>query len=181
MAGSKMMKLRVGNVISQDSLNYFQQPLAALPKAFGFEAKVVEGTFCHDWNKPKYFDYIGPVPPSSDSPYMKLMKESEATKLKQWHKHLTDIKYYFLRSRRANKMMSSRCRGVKTPGARIPLALQRHRWIRSDHSMLYTSRHRMEVCRVNHLKDSKVGITPIAGYAQRMTCRHLVGHDRKDW
>ena len=56
MTGSRILKLDVGNVRFIDTLSLFQQPLASLPKAFGFQDVVVKGYFPHKFNKPNNYD-----------------------------------------------------------------------------------------------------------------------------
>jgi len=62
MNGNKVLKASVGNVKFLDSLLMFQQPLSALPKAFGFENIVKKGFFPHTFHNRDNFDYIGEIP-----------------------------------------------------------------------------------------------------------------------
>ena len=60
--GRKIMKIQIGKYLRiYDTLLFFQQPLSALPKAFGFEAS--KGDFPHHFNKRENENYIGPMPP----------------------------------------------------------------------------------------------------------------------
>ena len=63
MSGNKIMKASTANVRFLDSLLMFQQPLAALPKAFGFENIVTKGFFPHMFHKDdSSLEYVGPLP-----------------------------------------------------------------------------------------------------------------------
>jgi hypothetical protein len=62
MNGNKVLKATVGNIKFLDSLLMFQQPLAVLPKAFGFDNIVKKGFFPHGFHKKENFDYTGPIP-----------------------------------------------------------------------------------------------------------------------
>jgi hypothetical protein len=53
---------KVGNVKFLDSLLMFQQPLAVLPKAFGFYNIVKKVFFPHGFHNKENFDYSGPIP-----------------------------------------------------------------------------------------------------------------------
>jgi hypothetical protein len=62
MNGNKVLKATVGNIKFLDSLLMFQQPLAELPKAFGFDSMVKKGFFPHSFHNKENIDYIGPIP-----------------------------------------------------------------------------------------------------------------------
>lgn len=61
MNGRKIVSLSVGNVKFLDSLAFLMQPLAKLPKMFGFNNDV-KGFFPHQFNKCENWNYIGPYP-----------------------------------------------------------------------------------------------------------------------
>lgn len=86
MTGSRILKMDVGNVRFIDTLSLFQQPLASLPKSFGFQDKVVKGHFPHKFNTPdnyeKTFDRIPELqyfaPEDCRTP-------EDREKLEKWH------------------------------------------------------------------------------------------------
>lgn len=62
MNGNKIMHLRAGNISFVDSLLFFGQSLASLPKAFGISDRVIKGFFPHQFNKPENWMYEGSYP-----------------------------------------------------------------------------------------------------------------------
>ena len=62
MYGNKILRLDIHNVRFIDSLSFFMQPLAVLPKAFTLEEKIKKGFFPHRFNKIKYWNYKGDIP-----------------------------------------------------------------------------------------------------------------------
>lgn len=62
LTGSKIMSMTIGKIKFIDSLNYFQMPLSALPKAFGLTGNIKKGFFPHFFNKTENQDYRGPLP-----------------------------------------------------------------------------------------------------------------------
>lgn len=83
MTGRKILKIDVSNVRFIDSLSFFLQPLASLPKAFGLQC-ISKGTFPHLFNKQENYDYVGSLP---DLKYYGIenLKPAEARKVKKWH------------------------------------------------------------------------------------------------
>lgn len=61
MNGSKILKIDIRNVKLLDSLSFFMMPLANLPKAFGFEDKVVKGFFPIHLNNEEIMSYSGSI------------------------------------------------------------------------------------------------------------------------
>ena len=59
--GTKIMRMKIGRSTFIDSLNYFQMPLSALPKAFDLP-DVEKGTFPHLFNTIDNQSYTGPLP-----------------------------------------------------------------------------------------------------------------------
>lgn len=62
MSGNKIIHLSVGNVSFVDSLLFFGQSLASLPKALGLDRLESKGFFPHNFNKPENWLYSGPYP-----------------------------------------------------------------------------------------------------------------------
>ena len=62
-----------------------QQPLASLPKAFGFEDMVTKGHFSHNFHTSENIDYEGELP---DLHYFgtDYMKPTQIKELKRWHR-----------------------------------------------------------------------------------------------
>jgi hypothetical protein len=59
--GSKIMKLRYGNFIIQDSACFIPMPLSQFPKTFNIH-ELKKGYFPHKFNQPQNLEYIGPYP-----------------------------------------------------------------------------------------------------------------------
>ena len=82
-SGHKIQKIQIGTYLRlMDSLLFFQQPLAALPKAFGFEGE--KGIFPHAFNRRENEEYDGALP---DISWWKSesMKPQDAQKLLLWY------------------------------------------------------------------------------------------------
>ena len=84
MCGNKVLKASVANVNFLDSLLMFQQPLASLPKAFGFENLVTKGYFPHNFHNEENLNYIGPIP---DKVYFgtEFMKSKQLKEFEKWY------------------------------------------------------------------------------------------------
>ena len=85
--GQKIMQLLVKDYDIRviDSLNWFQMPLAKLPKTFGLdETKLSKGTFPHLFNIKEHFGYIGPMPDIKNYCPDSLSKDARS-KLLAWH------------------------------------------------------------------------------------------------
>lgn len=88
--GTKIIEMRIANIVFLDTLNYFHMPLANLPKSFGFEDEVIKGYFPHLFNTPENQNYVGPIPEikyySPDTMFTK-----EYTKFQHWYQtHLSN-------------------------------------------------------------------------------------------
>ena len=55
MRGRKILVIKCGNVKLLDSLNFFLQPLANLPKALGLDVSVKKGDFPHLFNREEHY------------------------------------------------------------------------------------------------------------------------------
>ncbi len=97
MNGTKIISMKIGNVIFLDSLNYLPMSLSALPKAFGFADDVIKGTFPHLFNTPEYQNYRGSLPASHFySP--DTMFAADRARFLEWHKkesNRTDYQFDF--------------------------------------------------------------------------------------
>ena len=84
MNGNKVMKASVGNIKFLDSLLMFQQPLASLPKAFGFESIVKKGYFPHNFHTHSKTNYVGDIP---EPEYFgtKYMKKNQLKEFDKWY------------------------------------------------------------------------------------------------
>ena len=89
MRGRKILIIKCGNVKLLDSLNFFLQPLAKLPKALGLDASVKKGDFPHLFNRKENYSYIGRIP---DLKYFTLeyMTKENKEKVEKWHKEFTE-------------------------------------------------------------------------------------------
>ena len=79
MSGNKVLRASTGNIKFLDSLMILQQPLASLPKAFGFEHEVVKGFFPHMFHCKENMNHNGHLPDKADfgSAYMKPSQKKE--------------------------------------------------------------------------------------------------------
>jgi len=96
MCGNRVLKASVGNIKFLDSLLIFQQPLAALPKAFGFESIVKKGYFPHYFHTKENLNYSGGLP---DKKYFgtDFMKPKQLKDFLKWHAEETEyLKKYNL-------------------------------------------------------------------------------------
>ncbi len=84
MNGNKVLKASVGNIKFLDSLLMFQQPLATLPRAFGFDSMVKKGFFPHIFHNKENFDYVGALP---DAKYFgtEFMKKNQLIEFNSWY------------------------------------------------------------------------------------------------
>lgn len=99
MTGHKILKTDVANVRFIDSLCFFQQPLASLPKSFGFENVVEKGFFPYFFNEQKNFKHNGAIP-NIEYFGVKFMKPEKAKKCRDWYKkektkHTNDPTYKY--------------------------------------------------------------------------------------
>lgn len=82
MTGNKILKMEWGGVRFIDSLSFFNQPLAALPKAFGLEES--KGFFPYLFNVKENSDYCGKIP---DLKFFDLENSSASKRadILKWH------------------------------------------------------------------------------------------------
>ena len=95
MSGRKILRIKCGNVRLLDSLSFFLQPLATLPKAFGLDISIKKGDFPHHFNVPENWSYVGKIPDIEFyKPEMKKFKDAE--QLRKWHaEKSSDSSYVF--------------------------------------------------------------------------------------
>lgn len=82
MTGNKLLKMECSGVRFIDSLSFFQQPLSALPKAFGLVE--TKGFFPHLFNHQKNYSYCGKIP---DLQYFDVenLSPSKKQEIQNWH------------------------------------------------------------------------------------------------
>lgn len=95
--GLKIMHLSVKDYKIRfiDSINFFQMPLAKLPKTFGLDqTKMLKGFFPHLFNKKENFGYIGKIP---DAKYYcpESMTPDARAEFMAWHEELLNKNYVF--------------------------------------------------------------------------------------
>jgi len=161
MSGHKVLKVQCGNVHFIDSLSFFQQPLATIPKSFGFQGIVEKGFFPHLFNKEENFEYLGPIPAIEYfSP--QYMKPAAACACREWHSQFTSV-YNF------KEQLIKYCRNdVKI----LTTAIQEFRKLFINITDIDPITRNftlasigLEYFRAKVLKDDKqIGITPINGY-----------------
>lgn len=108
--GTKLLKVSIGNVDFLDSISLLQQPLAALPKSFGFSDRVVKGHFPYLLDMEtadQLWDYKGPLPPIHLYG-IDFMKEGAAKDLKAWYEE-QDKEVAFEYSKECLKYCSADC------------------------------------------------------------------------
>lgn len=88
--GTKIIEMRIGNIVFLDTLNCFHMPLSSLPKSFGSEDEVTKAYFPHLFNTLENLQYVGPMPEIQYySPDTVLSKERPVF-LKWYHEQVTN-------------------------------------------------------------------------------------------
>ena len=168
--GSKVLRVCVGNVKFVDSLLIFQQPLASLPKAFGFEHLVKKGHFPHLFHTSETMNYIGALP---DKKYfnIKYLKNDALTDLNSWYTNKVnelhgknwDLKQDMIEYCKNDVLILLKC-------------VQSFRKIYKDATDLdpitrcFTlASMGLEMFRAKILPTHTIGVTPIRGYSNRGT------------
>ena len=169
-SGSKVLRACVGNVKFLDSLLIFQQPLASLPKAFGFEHLVKKGHFPHLFHTSENMNYIGPLP---DIKYFntKYLKKEALLDLNEWYQ--TKINELQGKNWDLKEDMISYC---KNDVVILLKCLQSFRRIFKEATELdpitrcFTlASMGLEMFRAKILPPNTIGVTPIRGYSNRGT------------
>ncbi|XP_074596508.1 uncharacterized protein LOC141851659 [Brevipalpus obovatus] len=90
MNGNKIMHIQIGNVAFVDSLLFFSQSLASLPKAFGIGDRVIKGFFPHEFNDPNNWNYVGPYP--EEKFYQpEMMRADTHDQFRRWYEEMKFI------------------------------------------------------------------------------------------
>ena len=177
MSGSRILKMDIGNVRFIDTLSLFQQPLASLPKSFGFANKVVKGWFPHRFNKPENYHRTFDTIPELIYFDPDLCKTpGDRDELERWHSLQTGA-------------WNFRSEIVKYCDADVQVlmtALMSFRTLFKDITKLDpVSRNftlasiGLEYYRSAFLKDQTLGVTPVAGYSHRINS--MIGSAWLDW
>ncbi len=167
MKGTKVMKIDAGNVRFIDSLLFFQQALASLPKAFDLEDSE-KGHFPHYLNVPEYQELqclISDIP--IDNFGIRTMKKDSASKLQQWYNEMSEKGESFDMERDIEKY----CRNdVKI----LLQSIMSFRKLFKDNTGLDPLSRAftlasvgLEYFRANILEEKTIGITPIEGYVSK--------------
>ena len=165
LTGSRILKLDVGNVRYLDTLSLFQQPLACLPKSFGFEDVVVKGHFPHKYTRIAHYDEVREEIPDLDyfaPDQCKTDKDRES--LIKWHSEQTGPWIF------RDEIMKYCTNDVHV----LLVALMSFRNLfRSVTGLDPITRNftlasiGLEYYRAKFLKDNTLGITPVGNYALR--------------
>ena len=163
LQGLKVLKVGVNNVDFIDSLCFFQQPLASLPKSFGFENHVVKGFFPHMFNNGENWRYVGPIP-SIEYFGTEHMKESVAKDCIEWHSKFTGQYNFYA------ELVKYCQNDVKI----LTMAVMRFRELFKTVTNLDPITRNftlasvaMEHFRSSVLQENQLGVTPINGYVNR--------------
>jgi hypothetical protein len=163
MNGLKVLKIDINNVHFIDSLSFFQQPLASLPKSFGFQNVVQKGFFPHLFNREENYQYEGNIP---DIEYFEpqSMKSSSAQACKEWHQSYVGTWNF-------QEQLKKYC---KQDVDILTIAVMKFReQFKSITELDPITRNftlasvAMEHFRSSVLKKDDIGITPIGGYIQK--------------
>lgn len=163
MNGTKIISMKIGDVVFLDSLNYLPMALSALPKAFGFADSVAKGTFPHFFNRPENQFYIGELPPlhfySPDT-----MFAGERAKFLEWYTATKNAGYVFDFAAEFVRY----CRTDVTVLRRACLAF-RELLIQCGNVCPFTESCTIasscsRIYRKNFLESDRIGIVPPSGY-----------------
>ena len=172
MCGNKILKASVGNVKFLDSLLMFQQPLASLPKAFGFEDLVQKGYFPHNFHTADKINYCGPLP-SKEYFGIEFMKSKQLKDFSKWYNEENqrlldnnlkyDLKKELIKYCENDVLILLNC-------------IQVFRKIYKDVTEIdpitrcFTlASMGLEIFKAKILPESQIGVTPIKGYGSRGT------------
>lgn len=169
MVGNKLLKIDINNVRYLDSLCFFQQKLANLPKSFGFDKEggivIAKGDFPYLFNTEERLNYVGSWPEKKYYGY-----DSKTTNEKQefdrWFSTVCNSTF---------KLQEELEKYCDTDVKILMQAVQRFRALfKSQTGLDPISRSftlasiGLETYRANFLRDGKtLAITPISGYSGR--------------
>ena len=94
MTGTKVLRVKIGNVFIQDSASFFQMSLDKCAKSFQDKKQRMKGDFPHLANSPKNYDYSGPMLPMEMYP-IKFMPRTKLEEFKRWYNGQVAIGYQF--------------------------------------------------------------------------------------
>ena len=165
MTGSRILKMDVSNVRFLDTLSLFQQPLAALPKSFGFQDKAVKGHFPHLFNRPENYHKVFPsIPDVSYFAPDDCKTEKDRADLLDWHSQQTG-EWIF------REEIIRYCKADVTV---LMIALMSFRKLFKEITGLDPISRNftlasigLEYFRAAFLQEKTLGITPLAGYGLR--------------
>ncbi len=170
MKGTKLMKIDVGNVRFIDSLLFFQQALASLPKAFDLD-DAEKGHFPHFLNTPEFKDLkclIGDIPLVKYG--IKTMKKDSASKLLQWYETNRDKSF---------DMQRDIVEYCKNDVLILIQSIMSFRQLFKDQTGLDPLSRAftlasvgLEYFRANILEEKTIGVTPIDGYVSKRKSSH---------
>ena len=172
MCGNKVMKASVGNVKFLDSLLMFQQPLAALPKAFGFENLVKKGFFPHNFHTEENIDYEGEIP---NEIYFgtEFMKSKQKKEFIKWY---NEEKIRLISSNLKYNLKKELIDYCKNDVLILITCIQTFRKIYKNITEIdpitrcFTlASMGLEIFKTKILPEEKIGVTPIKGYGNRGT------------
>ena len=172
MCGNKALKASVGNIKFLDSLLMFQQPLAALPKAFGFENIVTKGFFPHDFHTSINIDYEGDIPDRSFFG-INYMKSKQIKEFEKWYSQESRLLYE--RNIKYN-LKSELIKYCKNDVLILLNCIQMFRKIYKKVTKIdpitrcFTlASMGLEIFKAKILPPETIGVTPIKGYGNRGT------------
>ena len=171
MCGNKVLKIETGNCCYLDTLLIFQQALATLPKAFGFEDKVIKGHFPHNFHSSSNLDYNGELP-AREHFGVKYMKPKQLKDFDSWYSEQQQVF-----SANPDLTYNLKDELIKYCSNDVDILLYCIQSFRTDYrqvtgldpiSRKFTlASMGMELYRAKVLPDQLMGITPIMGYAPR--------------
>ncbi|MDI9312736.1 MAG: DNA polymerase [Limnohabitans sp.] len=164
MNGSKILCIKINNIIFFDSLSFFLQPLSSLPKSFGFENIVIKGYFPFYLNKDESLSYNGSFPDKS----LFGIDTMTTSKLKDFNN------WYEMNRSKMYDLKSDALKYCKNDVLILMLSIIKFREQFKNITEIDPLTRNftlasigLEVFRTNFLKEYTIGITPIAGYSQR--------------
>ncbi|XP_054158248.1 uncharacterized protein LOC128956547 [Oppia nitens] len=171
MTGMKILKMVYYNIEFIDSLCLFQQPLASLPKSFGFESVVTKGYFPHLFNTEPTEEfiptqYIGRIP---DIKYFGIdhMSPSNADSCQKWHEE-------YIQSGQQWDFKHEIVKYCQNDVKILTMALMEFRKLFKDITGLDPITRKftlagvgLEYFRTQVLQENIIGVTPLEGYSNR--------------
>ena len=166
LQGSKLLRMKVGNVKFIDTLSFLNMPLRSLPKAYGCQ-QLAKGFFPHSIHTKKNVNYKGYFP-SMAKFGLDYMKPEEAKELRDWwvverQSYLDNNMVYDLAAE-----LKKYCKNDVQVLAKCFLTFRREMIAINNIdpcTRAFTlASVAMEVFRTNMLQQNKIAITPINGY-----------------